>query len=45
VSDRLTGCLVSRLSRASARKRAYTADETNAETITERSGLGRGDAP
>ena len=29
MSDRLSGCLVPRLARASARKRAYTADETN----------------
>ena len=36
VSDRLTDCLVSPLARASARKRAYTADETNDETSTER---------
>jgi hypothetical protein len=38
MSARLTVCLVSRLARASARKRAYTGHETNAETSTERSG-------
>ena len=41
MSDRLTACLVSGLARASARKRAYMPDETNAETSTERSGRGR----
>ena len=37
MGDRLTVCLVSRLARASARKRAYTAAETNTETNTLRS--------
>jgi hypothetical protein len=41
MSARLTGCLVSALARVSARKRAYTDPETNAETTTERSGEGR----
>ena len=36
MSDRLTDRLVSPLARASARKRAYAADETNDETSTER---------
>jgi hypothetical protein len=36
MSDRLTRRLVSRLARASARKRAYAADETNDGTTTER---------
>ena len=36
MSDRLTVRLISRLARASARKRAYTPAETNAETITHR---------
>ena len=36
MSDRLTVCLISRLARASARKRAYRPAETNAETITQR---------
>jgi hypothetical protein len=36
VSERLTVCLISRLTRVSARKRAYSAVETNAETSTER---------
>ena len=40
MSDRLTACLVSRLARASARKRAYMPAETNAETSTERSARG-----
>ena len=44
VSDRLTVCLVSRLARASARKRAYTPAETNDETSTHRRRRG-GDAP
>jgi hypothetical protein len=41
VSDRLTVCLISRLVRASARKRAYSAAETNPETSTERNAEGR----
>ena len=36
MSDRLTVRPVSPLARASARKRAYAADETNDETSTER---------
>jgi hypothetical protein len=43
VSDRLTVCLISRLARASARKRAYTSAETNAETSTGRHPRGRDD--
>ena len=41
IDDRLTGCLISRLARVSARKRAYTHPETNAETSTQRSYGGR----
>jgi hypothetical protein len=37
MSNHLTVCLVSRLARASARKRANTPAETNVETITQRS--------
>jgi hypothetical protein len=40
VSDRLTVCLIS-VSRASARKRAYSGGETNPETSTERNAAGR----
>lgn len=41
MSDRLSGCLVSRLTRVSARKGAGNRDETNTETSTERSGMRR----
>jgi hypothetical protein len=37
MSNRLTVCIVSRLACASARKRANTPAETNAETVTQRS--------
>lgn len=40
-SDRLIACLIHRLTRASARKRAYSAGETNPETSTERNAAGR----
>jgi hypothetical protein len=36
VSNRLTVCLISLPALASARKRAYTPAETNAETSTQR---------
>jgi hypothetical protein len=36
VSVCLTACLISGLTRVSARKRAHSAAETNAETCTER---------
>ena len=42
MSDWLTVCLVSRLARASARKRAYTPDGTNDGTNAERGTSGRG---
>lgn len=42
MSDRLTGRLVSVPARASARKRAYSSDETNAETNTESNRNGAG---
>jgi hypothetical protein len=41
VSDRLTVCLISRLVRASARRRAFSAGKTTAETSTERNAEGR----
>jgi hypothetical protein len=36
MSDRLTRCLIFRPVHASARKRTYSAGETNVETSTER---------
>jgi hypothetical protein len=41
MSDRLTVRLISPIARASARKRAYTPAETNADTITRRSAEAR----
>jgi excisionase family DNA binding protein len=45
MSDRLTGRLVSPVARASARKRAYGADETNDETNAERHARSAGESP